>query len=355
MPRIATRHAHKLAYRRRLSLGLRMLGCLVTLAGAIVLAAALAELAKGALLRQAWLMIVSGAALFLSGAALFCGERGLLIDRETRTVKRWWGVVLPLRSTCDDISHYHAVGFFPSADTALPRWRVCLCNAQGEQIELFELTAEDVAEFAARQVAGFLSLSVVRPSFDGGGGAQATPVKAGVAPEAASPSDRRWTYRGHFGFVTQGMGVVCLVLGVVLTLGLLRAANLGQSRWLTLIATVAPFCLAGLWFFTGGRKAVIDADAQTIRLWRAWPLPPAVYELSAFYAVIVAPESMAAADEVSPPHLIGLIGAEQLRLEVVRGLSPVEALPAAKELATITRLPLVEEPPLVPADSAHIT
>ncbi|MGH7137332.1 MAG: hypothetical protein ACREHD_16435, partial [Pirellulales bacterium] len=93
MPRIATRHAHKLAYRRRLSLGVRMLGCLILLAGAMVLAAALAEVVKGPLSRSVGLMIGLGVLLFVCGAGLFWGEHGKLLDRESRTLRCWWGVI----------------------------------------------------------------------------------------------------------------------------------------------------------------------------------------------------------------------------------------------------------------------
>lgn len=350
MPRIAIRHAHKLAYRRRLSLGPRMLGCLVMLAGAIVMAAALAEAAKGQSSREALLMIVFGPLLFAAGATLFCGERGLLIDRETRTLKRWWSVIVPLWRTLDDISQYQAAGCCLNADTALPRWRVCLFNAQGERIELFELAEEEVAEFAARQVAGFLSLPLARPPAAAVvDRTVATTAEAGAPPRDVSPAGAVWSYRRHFGLLPRGMGIVCFVLGLVLGIGLAGANNLGSNRWLVVIAAAAPLCLAGLWLFAGGRRVLVDAEDQSVKLWHAWPLPPAIYELSAFYAVLVAPENAAPSDVEPPPHLIGLVGAEQFRLEMIRGLSRDEALAAATELATVVRLPLVDEPAPVEA------
>ena len=96
MPRIATRHAHQLAYRRRFSLGVRMLGCLVMLAGALVLIAAGAEAAEGSISPSFWLATSLGTVLFICGAALFWGERGKLLDRESRTLKCWWGIGFPL-------------------------------------------------------------------------------------------------------------------------------------------------------------------------------------------------------------------------------------------------------------------
>lgn len=350
MPRIATRHAHKLAYRRRLSLGVRMLGCLVMLAGAIVLAAALAEFAKGPLSREARLMVSLGVVLSLVGASLFCGERGILIDRETRTLKRWWGVIVPLRRAFDDISQYQAVGFCACADSALPCWRVCLYNSQGEQLELFDLDTEQVAVFAARQVASFLSLPLAPLPSAGVGGTTAVPVAAGLAMNGALPEGRLWAYRSHFGLVPRGIGTVCLVLGLVLTAGLLSAANLGHARWLILFAAVLPLCLVGLWLFVGGRRVLIDADGQIVKIWRAWPLPPAIYELASFYAVMIAPEDAAVSDQESLRQLIGLIGAEQLRLELVRGLPRDEAIIIATEVAAVARLPLVDEP--LPTHSA---
>lgn len=344
MPRIAIRHAHKLAYRRRLSLGLRMLGCLVMLAGAIVLAAALAELAKGPPSREARLMIALGPVLFFSGATFFCGERGLLIDRETRTLKRWWGVLLPLWRTLDDISHYQAIGVVSSPDAALRRWRVCLFDAQAERLELFELAAEDVADFAARQIAGFLSLPLIQPPFDcSNGDAAAAPVPAGAAPGEERPATRPWYHHRHFSLAARGFGMVCLVLGLTLAVGLGGATNLGGHRWLFLMAAGAPLCLAGLCLIAGGRRVVVDPLQQTVKIWRAWPLPSASYELPGFYAVIVSPESAEISEE-PPPHLVGLIGAEQLRLEVVRDLPRDEALALAAELAVAAGLPLVEEP-----------
>ena len=63
MPRIATRHAHKLAYRQRFSLGVRMLGCLVMLTGAMLLAAVLAEMVKGSPSKSVWVMLALGLVL----------------------------------------------------------------------------------------------------------------------------------------------------------------------------------------------------------------------------------------------------------------------------------------------------
>ena len=79
------------------------------------------------------------------------------------------------------------------------------------------------------------------------------------------------------------------------------------------------------------------------KTWRIWPLPPAKYELGAFYAVIVAPAYAGPLDAESAWHLVGLIGADQLRLEVIRALPRDEARAAAAQLAATAKLPLIDE------------
>lgn len=194
MPRIATRHAHKLAYRRRFSLVVRMIGCLILLAGAIVLAAALAELVKGSLSRPLYLMTGCGVLLFTCGAVLFWGERGKSLDRQTRTLKCWWSVIIPLRRGFHDLQHYQAVGVQSRLDAGLSRWRVTLWNPQGERLDLFEAANAETAELAARQIGTFLSLAVAPPP-----ASAATISTAGEQPtELAAPittaRDNRWTY-----------------------------------------------------------------------------------------------------------------------------------------------------------------
>lgn len=351
MPRIATRHAHKLAYRQRFSLGVRMLGCLVMLAGAMVLAAALAEVVKGSPLKSVWLMFSLGCLLVACGAILFCGERGKLIDREARTLTCWRGAVWPLFRRQHDLHAYNAIGVQSRDQAGLRRWCVVLWNGQGELLELFDLASEETARVAARQVAKFLSLVIAQPP--------ATPVPASASSSSPEPSatsvppteyvteagsEDLWTYRQRFSRPVRLLGVILLSLASMMLVGVAIAATAEGGRGLAGLAIVAAFLVLGWWFLAGGRRVEIDVVGQAIAAWRAWPLPPARYDIASFRAVIVAPATTIDAPEQRPvTYLVGLVGADQLRLEVVAAAPREEALAIAGQIAALMKLPLMNE------------
>src|SRR5579863_10537644 len=126
MPRIATRHAHQLAYRQRFSVGVRMVGCLLLIAGSIVLAAMMVRARERSISETSWLTVSIGLAVALCGAVLLCGERGKLIDREHKTITRWWGIVRPLWRSTRDVQPYQAVVVESSEEASVTRWRVSL-------------------------------------------------------------------------------------------------------------------------------------------------------------------------------------------------------------------------------------
>lgn len=350
MPRIATRHAHKLAYRQRFSLGVRMLGCLVLLAGAIVLAAVVAELVKGSISKTVWFAVSLGCLLVACGGALFAGARGKLIDREARTVTFWWGIVWPLAGTSYDLQPYQAVGVEAYDDAGLMRWRVSLWNAQSDRLQLFDLASHEVAEAAARQVAGFLSLIIAAPppcaTATSAESVPAAPAEgAAAAPTETAPAqqhDDHWTYWQRFSAPVRLLGISLLSVGGVLFVGMALSAAAGSDslRWL---AAAAPASILGCWLLCGGRKIAVDPAAQAVRLWRAWPLPPAVYDLAAFSAVIVAPLPTEPAEQSFEYYLVGLIGPDRLRLELIAPLPCDQASAAAGNLAAIAKLPLIDE------------
>jgi hypothetical protein len=358
MPRIATRHAHKLAYRQRFSLGVRMLGCLVMLAGAMLLAAALAEVVKGSHSKSVWVMLSLGLVLVAGGTPLFLGERGKLIDREARTLTCWRGAFWRLFRTHYDLQPYQAVGVQRHDDAGQSRWSVELWNAQGERLEVFDLASEEAAQVGARQVARFLSLMIAPPP------ATALvpttePVASAVpiSENAAAPApDDRWTYRPGFGRPIRLLGVVLLALGGMLLLGILVAALANGGRGLPGLLAAAVGLLPGLWFVVGGRRVEIDISQQTLVAWRAWPLPPARYELAGFGAVIVAPITTSdASEQTAPPYLVGLVGPNQLRVEVMNAAPRDDAFAVASQLATLVKLPLINESqPLAAATSARV-
>ncbi|HVX15294.1 MAG TPA: hypothetical protein VHC22_29160 [Pirellulales bacterium] len=353
MPRIATRHAHQLAYRRRFSLGVRMLGCLVLLAGTLLMAAALVGIASGPMTNSIRVMGLVGALLFLAGAALFCGERGMLFDLETRTLRRWWGIVFPLIRSVHDLNLYQDVEVQPHDAAGLVRWRVALKSPQGECLNLFDLPSLEAARLAARQVGALLSLRVGPSVADSAAAPLGHPVATTAAPATAAVSaDNRWAYREPFGLFVRGLGVVCLTLGIALLAGMLTSGESG--RWPAALAMLVPLWLFGAWLVLGGHRVEVDGGERAVRAWRAWPLPPAVYELTAFYAVIVAPTGDQAADSDPPKYLVGLMGADQLRLPVIDGLPRDEAVTAATQLASAAGLPLLDDSPAAAPPRASV-
>jgi hypothetical protein len=335
MPRIATRHAHQLAYRQRFSVGVRMFGCLLLLAGSIVLAATIAKARQRSTSETPWLTVSIGLVLAVCGAVLLCGERGKRIDRQYKTVTRWWGIVIPLWRRTRDLQPFQALVVESREEASVPRWRVSLFGAPAERLELFDLPSHEVAQAVAQQVAAFLSLTILLPG--------AAPAAA-VPAQASAPPNDRWIHwragRRSFRF----LGVALLSLAGVMSLGVVASA-ISHRPWLIWLAIAAPLLVVGLSLLCGGRK--IEIDRQSVRVWRAWPLPPAVYDLAAFYAIIVAPTTGEREPETC---LVGLIGPEQLRLELVGALSADEARETAGRLATTTNLPLVDESqPAVPS------
>jgi hypothetical protein len=59
--------------------------------------------------------------------------------------------------------------------------------------------------------------------------------------------------------------------------------------------------------------------------------------------VIVAPANGEPTDEETASHLVGLIGADQLRLEAIHALPRDEARAAAAQLAATAKLLLIDE------------
>jgi hypothetical protein len=340
MPRIATRHAHQLAYRQRFSVGVRMVGCLVLIAGSIVLVAAVAEVTEDSISKTAWLGVSLGCALVVVGTVLLCGERGKLIDREQGTVTRWWGIVRPWWHSTRDMREYQALSVEAYDVAGVARWRVNLCGSQAERLELFDLGSHEAAQAAARRVAAFLSLTILLPGATVGG--VSAPAGSGAAPAVPPPAGDRWVYwqpgRRPFRF----LGVALLSLGGVLLLGVVGSAASHDGSWLIWLAIAAPLFAAGLGLVCGGRK--VEIDQQSVRVWRAWPLPPAMYDLAAFFAVIVVATAPVEPGEGEPETcLLGLIGPEQLRLELFGSLARDAAREAAAQLAATAKLPLIDE------------
>jgi hypothetical protein len=168
MPRIATRHPDQLAFRQRFSVALRMFGCLVLLAGSMVVAATISAAMEETMTGRLWLMVVIGLLLIVCGAVLLAGERGKLIDREKRTVTDWWGIVRPLWHRTWSVHSHQVVAVEHDQAQGIARWRVTLYSPEAEPLQLFDLASHSAADGAARQVAAFLSLSIVAAGKAGG-------------------------------------------------------------------------------------------------------------------------------------------------------------------------------------------
>lgn len=336
MPRIATRNAYRLAYRQRFSVGVRMLGCLVMLAGSIVIVAAIAEAAKGASRAHLVRMGVLGGVLVLIGVPLFCGERGKVFDRQTRSFTTWLGVFRPLWRRTRDLQAYQSVKADAYDAAGVVRWRVYLTNSQGEQLDVFDLADRDAADAAARQLGNFLSL-VMAPM-------PATPAGTPAMTGAAVVSDSCWSYRRSFTPLVRFVGVVLVSLAIVLLVGIATSGK-EQGRALVII-TGATMFFVGLWFLFGCRKAVVDRERQTVRVWRAWPWPPDGYDLDVFYSVVVGFNSVAADstnEQIAETYSVGLVDREQQRLDLAQLPGHDEAVALGAGLATILQFPLIDE------------
>jgi hypothetical protein len=339
MPRIATRNPHQLAYRQRFSVGVRMLGCLVLLAGTLVLIAAAAEAAKGDFSKTFWLAMALGIILVICGAVLLAGERGKVIDREQRTVNSWWAVGCPLWYSTRDVQTFEAVVIETYDDVGIIRWCVNLCGQHDAPLELFDLANQQAAEGAARQVAAFLALRMGPPP----------PVTTGavsdvseLAPPRGAPVGDRWVYWRPWPTRVRLVGVGPLSVAVVFLLGAIFSAIAGDPRSLVWLAIAAPAVVLGLWLVCGGRQIEINRASQNTRVWRAWPWPPAASDLRSFSAVIVAPAIAEMAEGEYATCLVGLIGPE-MRLELLRSMACEEAREVAIQLAAVARLPLIDE------------
>lgn len=344
MPRIATRNAFRLAYRQRFSMGVRMLGCLVLLAGSIVIVAAVAEAAKGASPGHIARMGALGGALVLIGGPLFCGERGKVFDRQARTMTSWLGMFRPLWRNMRDLQPYQSVKADAYVAAGAVRWRVYLSNSQGEQLELFDLAGRDAAEAAARQVGSFMSV-VVAPMPTVSVEPLPGSVPGTTAIEAAAISDSCWTYRRSFAPIVRLIGLVMASLSIILLVGIALSPGKDRVRGLP-VATGALLLPLGLALFFGGRRVSVDKARQTVRVWRAWPLPPDGYELETFCAVFVGCKPVNAEPTSGQPvetFSVGLVDREQQRLDLAELPASDEALALATGLAAMLQFPLIDE------------
>ena len=342
MPRIATRNAYRLAYRQRFSVGVRMLGCLVLLAGSIVIVAAIADAMKGSSPAHLVRMGMLGGVLVLIGAPLFCGQRGKVFDRQTRSYTTWLGIFRPLWRTTRDLQAFQSVKADAYDAAGVVRWRVYLSNSQGEQLDVFDLADRDAADAAARQLGSFLSL-LMAPM-------PATPTVAPAFPPqpttigAAVVSDSCWSYRRSFTPLLRFVGIVMTLLAMVLLVGIV-ASGKEQGRGFA-IAAGATMLLLGLWSLFGCQKVAVDRERQTVRLWRAWPWPPDGYNLDAFYAVAIGLSPVAAdstTEQIAVTNFVGLVDREQQRLDLTELPSREEALALAAGLAGMLQFPLIDE------------
>lgn len=340
MPRIATRNAFRLAYRQRFGAGVRMLGCLLLLCGTIVIMSAVADAFKEASRAHVARLSVLGSLLVLIGAPLLWGERGKVVDRQERKFTTWLGMVRPLWRTTHDLQPYQSVKADPYDAAGVVRWRVYLANSQGEQLEVFDLADRDAAEVAARQIGDFLSFVVAPlPAVPAELSPASTPSIA-----AAAVSESCWTYRRSFSSLVRLIGAIMASLAIVLLLGI---AVTGKTNGRAMaVITGGSMLSLGLWFFFGCRKVAVDKARQTVRLWRAWPLPPDGYDLDAFHAVVVGFSPIAAdstADQTAETYFVGLVDREQQRLDLVGLSSREEAIALGTGLAGMLQFPLIDE------------
>lgn len=188
MPRIDTGREHQLAYRQRFSLGCRLFGCALLLAGAVMGASPL--LAAGAEPSQAGRTIaVVGVLLAALGLAIVFASRGKLFDREEGTITFWYGVGRRWQETVYDLRSFTTLVVRPDFERE-GSWELSLESPSGESLHLFRLPNESAVRIAATEIAGFLNVPIfLAPAAAPPETAAADPAseEAASLPDAGSP------------------------------------------------------------------------------------------------------------------------------------------------------------------------
>ena len=339
MPRVETGLPYQLAYRQRFHGWCRFLGFGSLLMGLVI------GLANGLLpaehvsLNSLVASYAFAATSVGGGSLLLLGRRGKRFDKAAGTVTFWWGLPWPIGHTVYNLRAYGALGIEHRGDHDPPRWCVFLHGPRGARLDVFDLPGPSAAQFAAGQIAGFLSLPIVN---------LVTPPPRTAAPlvESQDGGDRhdRWSHRRPAPGLIRLWGWILVPMGAVLCAG--AVGGVGNENVprpaLPPLAFGGLAVVIGILLVVSGRRLRFERRSRTITIWPAWPLPldRARHDLTAYYGVIVASDGDGA---TSASTVVGLVGPRHARLELMRCSTRDEARILAATAARLTGLMLIDE------------
>ncbi len=341
MPRVETGLPYQLAYRQRFHGGCRLLGFGMLLMG-LVVGVANGLLPAEHISPRTLLASYAFAALSAAGGTLLLlGRRGKLFDNLAGTATYWWGLPWPIGRTVYNLRAYGALGIEARGDREPPGWRVFLHGPRGARLVVFDLQELSTAQFAAGQIAGFLSLPIVN--------LLAPPAKTDAPPGQAAvvrPGGDRWSYRRPAPGLIRLLGWVLLPMGGVLCAGAVGAAvgtNAPRPE-LPPLAFGGLALLLGALLMASGRRLRFDRRMRAITIWPVWPLPldRERHDLSAYHGVIVASDRDGSG-ATDAARVVGLVGPRHARLELMRCSTREEAQRLAAAVAELTGLMLIDE------------
>lgn len=158
MPRIETRRPQQLAYRQRFSRPMRWLGCIGLIVGLLVIVSPWGHRSRPG--SHSLVIAAGGFLLTLVGIGLVWGRRGKLFDREAGTITFWWGAPWAFARTSYELAGFQSLVVAPYEQRGEQRWQIALLTAEGERLDLFDLTDAVAAQRAAQEIGQFLELTI---------------------------------------------------------------------------------------------------------------------------------------------------------------------------------------------------
>jgi len=109
-----------------------------------------------------------GAVFALVGAAIIFGRSGLVFDSAAKTVRSWWGLLFPLKSTTDTLSDFLEVRIDreqrKNKNSTYTVYPVRLVRKEGKALHIDEARNEEESRRLAEEIAKFIDFPVTDAS-----------------------------------------------------------------------------------------------------------------------------------------------------------------------------------------------
>ena len=114
-----------------------------------------------------WLVTLVASPFFVAGTVLAFGRSGVVIDLHKRTITRWWGLLVPMKKTEDDLSLYEHVEISKKVvrnKNSTTTYYPVLLKGTGPDVKFENPTTHKIARRHAEELAKFLHFDLVDSS-----------------------------------------------------------------------------------------------------------------------------------------------------------------------------------------------